>query len=188
MQVLLPLGAQVTVDGPTAFVRLERTWLAATAVNGAWDAKVGEQGLGKGGKEGKAVVLKGAGAGGALAGFVIELGEERSHGGWDAFVAAVKAKASVAVDGTTVKAVAASGARIDLTCAVGDGLPVLVKDGVPHDWAAHLGIWQPVPGGKAPATLRWKERELTVEAGGHRFTGTLSPEGSYSSASTLAQE
>ncbi len=185
MQVLLPLGAQVSVDGSTAFVRLERTWLAATAVNGAWDAKVGEQGLGKGGKEGKAVVLKGAGAGGALAGFVIELGEERSHGGWDAFVAAVKAKASVAVDGTTVKAVAASGARIDLTCAAGDGLPVLVKDGLPHDWAAHLGIWQPVPGGKAPVTLRWKERVLTVEAGGHRFTGTLSTDGAYESSPTL---
>lgn len=186
LSILHAEGIESEIVGGVVFLRGQRTWLAALPINAAW-SEIGKSKGGKGGKGAGMKLAQGAGAGGAFAGFAIELGEEKTHGDYAAFKAAIAATAKLAVTAEGVSFTGASGAKIDLGFRR-DGLPALTLDGKAKDWDQHKGLWRPAAGGTAPVSLGWKERVLTVEAGGHRFQGTLAADGKYTFTQTVGAE
>lgn len=187
ISILLPQSAASELVDGTLFVRFERTWLAALPINAAWSEAAAKGKGGKGGKGPDLVMARGAGTGGAFAGFAIELGEAPQHADYDAFKAAVRSKAKLAVTPQGATFTGASGAVLELGYDKA-GLPRLVLDGKAKDWNQHRGLWRPAAGGAAPVSLGWKERKLVVEAGGHRFEGTLAADGSYAFSQTVGAE
>lgn len=181
---LLPKQGNIETDGGIIFVQGHRTWMAIRPVNVAYNtAKL--QAASTKGKGKVARVMMGKGKGGKVAGYVLEVGEAKSHGDYAAFKKAVKGKGKLdlsAVDKGTVSYTGALGQSIKMT--VGKGLPDVHRNGKLHDWKKHYAVYAAADGGKAPVHLGWKERVLRVEVGGHVFEGTLQEDGKYVSKSS----
>jgi hypothetical protein len=190
---IVPADAAVTAQEGVTFVRCERTWLAIFPVNTTLAGIDPAAIKAYAGKNGKADSTQAVIAGQALAapysGFALELGDEASHGAFEAFRDAVLAKAKLDTTGIATGKVVftgASGASVGLQWDAGD--PPIWRDGQPHDYATHRDLYRPVAGGTAPVSLGWRAGVLHVEAGGHTFTGTLDlAAGTYSSTATVAE-
>lgn len=179
IHLALPPEAAVENDGGVTFLRGEKTWIALHPLN-----------LKPGAADGSNEAKKAAVAGGSIwtaprdgagpIGLCLEVGDEKSHGAYDAFKAAVKATSRVDASRLaqgTVSFTGASGASVGITLAQG-GHPAVVRNGKPHDWKNHWALYAGADGAKSPITLGWKQGVLTVEAGGRTFTGTMA-DGKY---------
>ncbi len=189
--IQVPSDATVEVIDGKALVKCERTWLAFLPVNGAFkglDPARHKNFSGKTGAPAGTALLSGDVSAGPVSGFAIEIGEAETHGDFDAFKAKVLANAKVdlsALAESKVGVSAASGASVALQFS--DEKTVRVwRAGKEHDLSAHRALFRSPAGKGGPLDLGWKEGVLTIEAGGHKFTGTLDLKtGAYRSESVL---
>lgn len=173
---LVPETVGVEVAEGVTFMRAERTWVALRPINLAAPFTVDEKltadvvrsELGTGHQ-----VVSARGTGGAYCGFAIEIGEGVAY---DTFKRAVLDKArldaSQAADGT-VSFVASDGRGVGLK--VSGVAAEVTKDGKTHDQAAHARLL--FGGDHSPIRHEWLGGTLTVEAGGARFSCTVSRDG-----------
>ncbi len=189
--IQVPSDAAVEVVDGKALVKCERTWLAFLPVNGAFKGLDPARHKNFAGKEGipaGTALLSGDVKGGPVSGYAIEIGEAESHGDYETFKAKVLANAKLdlsAIADGKVGATAASGAAVALQFS--DEKTVRVwRAGKEHDLAAHRALFRSPEGKGGPLDLGWKEGVLTIQAGGHKFTGTLDLKtGAYRSESVL---
>lgn len=186
--LLLPKSVKIQQEGNTVYLGFEKTHVALHLVNARWNGvdAAKTQAIGQD-KSGKPTSLAGeqiataAGSGGAVCGFVLEIGEAPEHASLQAFIKAVQANARVDMTHAQQGDVAyrgSDGATVRLARQAG-GLPKVWRNGVEHDFRNHWALWQAGDGKYSPIRMGWKTGELVVEAGGHRFVGKLSREGKY---------
>ena len=186
-RVLIPGDAKVERVGGVTFLCCASSWVAIRPVRCA----LGEpdpKGIAAFMKKGEGVrdssgnvlpagaapkVLPGTGDGSRITGLAIEVADGLHFTDYEAFKAATLAKAKLALAGERVSFSAASGARVAIAWDGEAKLPRVERDGKAHDWRQHRAMWQAGSTGPSPVTLGWKEGRLTVQAGGHRFVGTM---------------
>ena len=195
--------APETQNGVT-FFKAEKTWIAlhpvnlsSPAVDAAETEKVNLVAERDGNKKPfwpDHHVLSAAGQGGSYCGFAIEFGEAETHGTYEQFknkvLASAKLDASAANSGT-VEYTSATGTKVKMTFADDLANYKVWRNGQFHDWKQHAAIaWQQV--GAAPGAglihQQWRgDGTLRVQAGGHRFTCTVTPEGKVSFSNRTAK-
>ncbi len=173
---ILPAGAQVEDADGVRFIRQHETWLALRPINLKLDAA-----------DGKAVKnwrhtqgMTGKGTGGEVSGFVLEIGEPRTHDSYDKFKQAVQNKAKLEVSGKRASYTATDGKTVGLELD-GGWVPSITRDGQAFDPMAkeNWGLYRPADGGDAPISLGWKTGKLHIEAGGHTFDATYPDDHAY---------
>ncbi|MCY3018136.1 MAG: hypothetical protein NTW87_03770 [Planctomycetota bacterium] len=186
LYLFMPKAATIENDGNITFVRFEKTWMALHLINataGGVDAEATKAACSDSkGKETRPddQIWSARTQAQTLCGMAIELGEQESHGDYDAFKAAVKSRSKVDASRLAEKRVdfvGCKGEQVGLVWA--EGLPGVFRGGREHDWKNHWALWAHADGGKAPVSLGWKQGMLRVEAGGRVFEGTLK-DGAYS--------
>ncbi len=166
----LPQSAKAEVEENIWFFQLEKTWLAVRPINLSAYSEVA---LSEKWAEhyDREQTLKATTSGNRYAGFALEVGEPDSHGSYEEFKRAVKRRSRLDVselDSGTVEFAGANGNRLKLTHNAQNERPILVRNGVEHDWSEHFNLYEPLDG-NAPISLGWKTGELRVEAGGAVF-------------------
>jgi hypothetical protein len=170
-RVLVPSDAAIEREVGVIFLKFARGWAAVHPIRcqvGEADLKFVTPFLAKGESKTTSTALPATAETNGLTGFAIEMADGLHFADYAAFKAATLAKAKAQVAGNRAEFAAASGAGVALTWDGQAKLPVVERDGKPHDWEKHRALWQ-----NGPATLGWKEGRLAVEAGGHKFTGTM---------------
>ncbi|MCA1994012.1 MAG: hypothetical protein LDL41_18495 [Coleofasciculus sp. S288] len=172
----LPKTAKAEVDGGIWFFKLEKTWLAIRPINLNSYSEVAIEDEKAAKIYSQEQTLKATTIGQDYAGFALEVGEQESHGNYEDFKRAVKAKSQLDLSDIstgTVQLTGATGNRLQLTHNSKNDLPILIRNGVAHDWSKYFALYQPTEG-KAPISLGWKQGRLRVEAGGSVFETTVS--------------
>ncbi len=180
----LPSGATIDQEGSVTFFRSGQTWAALLPVGGKAFQR-GEARIGKGGKTKSIAILSTESNGGDLFGYALELGEEQSHGSYEAFKKAVLAKSKVELSGKNALFVGSDGRSLSVNRATG-GLPEVKRDGKIHDWKQHQDVYHSV--NSNALNLPRGSRVLEVNAGGHSYRGELKADGSYSWSESLKGE
>jgi len=173
---LLPKTAKVETDGGIWFVRLEKTWLAIRPI-GLGDYKLGPPPGAKDPRRYKdETVLSARSAGGAYSGYAMEVGEEPTS--YDAFKAAVKARGSLAPMGVRPGYVLTGSDGHALQAAYNgeNDLPIVACQRKARQWLGELDVYKP-SSTDGPVSLGWNTGALTVKAGGHLFTCTVTRDG-----------
>jgi hypothetical protein len=168
------------------FFRLENTWVALSPINltaytpvAIADPKVAEH-------YSQELTLKATSTGNGYAGFVLEVGEPQTHGSYANFKQGVRRKSRLnlqAIAAGTVQLHSSTGTSLKLTHNAKTELPIVVRNGVQHDWFKHLDLYKSVPESSretAPISLGWKQGTLRVTAGGSVFEETVSKDGKVS--------
>ena len=187
-RILMPGDAKIEREGPVVFLRFERCWAALhpirctvgepapsliDAYRGKRSAKPADSGGAADQPDSEYTVLPAAGAAAPLTGLAIELADGLHFADFTAFRAAVLAKSKLQARDDGADFAAASGARVAMTWDGQSRLPRVERDGKPHSWEQHRAIWQAGTTTSAPVRLGWKEGRLEINAGGHRFLGTM---------------
>jgi hypothetical protein len=182
LHLAVPKSADLRQERGWTFVHGERTWLALKPINatgGTVDEVAVKSALGE--KDGKSrfpldTVLTWNGDGSGPCGLFLEVGEEATHGAFDAFVAGVLAKSQVDSAGLAsarrVVATGSHGERVAITLTE-QGKPQIERGGKPYDWSGHQALYATGSEGVSPVTLGWKQGVLEVKAGGKVFIGRL---------------
>ncbi len=183
----VPKTAKAETVGHVWFFANEKTWLAVwpLQLNLAADAPPRSEGATKYAAE---RFLAARTSGDGYAGFALEVGEAPEFKSFADFRAAVLAKSKL--DAASLKQ-----GRVELTSAGGlklrvehnakNDLPLVLRDGSPRDWTTEFDLYRPVPlpgDQKAaettgPISLGWQQGTLRVEAGGKKFTSTVTLDG-----------
>ncbi|MFP4107128.1 MAG: hypothetical protein ACLFVU_13730 [Phycisphaerae bacterium] len=177
---LYPETATVEDADGKKFMKFEDTYLAITPIN----MKFGKSGK-MGGKRGKGNMILEAKSTGDVAGFAIEIGEDKTHGSYSQFKKDVSSKSKLNASGAKATYTGVKGKTLSLE--ITDDLPKLVRDGKEHDWKSHYALFQPADGSKTPCYLGWKQRKMYVEAGGHTFEAELKEDGTYTFTQTIEE-
>ena len=193
-------GAEVLENGNQRFIRHEKTWIALTGIGLEWKGRhdLASDMFGKAGD-----VLHAKGQGKGHCGFAMEIGEEKTHGSFEAFVKAVSSKAKLEGKAGTWTYSASDGASLGIVhSASKKGLfesapdqpwilkrvrsadevlaqyPKVTRNGKLHLWKSHFPQYR-TPDGPGPIDLGFQEGKLVVKAGGHTFTGEMNRDGLY---------
>jgi len=113
------------------------------------------------------------------AGFALEVGEQNTHGSYEAFKRAVVAQGKLdtaQLDRGVVTLVGTDGRKLTIRHNSENDLPGVERDGVAWDCDDHLDVYRPA-GETGPVVQQWLSGTLTVEAGGKRFTCTVTKDG-----------
>ncbi|NET59257.1 MAG: hypothetical protein F6K47_24885 [Symploca sp. SIO2E6] len=164
----LPKSAQAEIEDGIWFWKLEKTWLAIHPINLASSTKVtiGNRKLAQHYSQEQTWQAKSIRK--SYTGFALEVGEQESHGSYPEFKQAVKTKSQLDLTNLatgTVQLRGANGNRLQLTHNPNHELPILLRNGVKHNWLQHLELYHSSNGNK-PISLGWKTGKLRVEAGG----------------------
>ena len=180
---LAPQSVRVEVEAGVTFLRAEKTWLAVFPLNlempfrpdAELTRRVNEpEGAGKSAPAPGYQVLAARGAGGGYCGFAVEVGEGPDFGAFrKGVLARAKADASKVNDGVA-SFTASTGRSVALHFAEDPARTTVLKDGRPHDLAAHGRLL--FGGAESPVRHDWNGGTLRVEAGG-AFTCTVDDDG-----------
>ncbi len=171
----LPKTATAEIEDGIWFFKLEKTWLAVHPINLSSYTEVAITDEKLSPLYSQEQTLKAITPGSGYAGFALEVGEGEFHGSYAAFKQAVKAKSQLDLSDIatgTVQLTGTTGNSLKLTHNSKKDLPILIRNGVKHDWFKHFDLYQPT-GSKAPISLGWKQGTLRVEAGGSVFEATV---------------
>jgi len=173
---ILPAGAAVEDADGIRFIRQHETWLALRPINLKLNDPDGKRV--KGWKHTQA--MTGKGTGGEASGFVLEIGEPRTHGSYDKFKQAVRSKAKLEVNGKSATYTTTTGQTVGLELT-GAWVPRITRDGKPFNPMArqNWALYRPADGSDAPICLGWKAGKLHVEAGGQTFDATYPDDHAY---------
>jgi hypothetical protein len=185
---LLPQSVAVKVEGGVTFLRAEKTSLAVHplglvepfTVDAALTRRVNEP---QGPRDRSAPapgyqVLSARGRGGAFCGLALEVGEGTD---FDTFKTAVLERARADASGLERGAASyttSDGRSVALRFANDPSQTGVLKDGRPHDTAAHARLL--FGGAGSPVRQDWLSGTLSVEAGGSRFTCTVDDDANVS--------
>ena len=182
LHLAVPKAVTVRQEQGWTFVQGERTWLALKPINATGGAvSEAAEKAAFANKEGKSrypldTVLEWLGDGSGPCGLYLEVGEQETHGAFDAFVKTVQAKSKVDSSALTdkrhVTAVGSRGEQVGLTMS-DKGKPQIERGGKPYDWKGHEMLYGTGSEGDSPVKLGWKQGVLEVKAGGKVFTGTM---------------
>jgi hypothetical protein len=168
-----PKTAKVEIDGDIWFVKLEKTWLAIRAIDLSSPVE-----LPPAPGYPDEVTYQAEPKGSPLAGFALEVGEEKSHGKYDRFKSLVKSKSQLDVtkiNSGKVKLQGATGESLELIYSQFSLLPILIRNGKFHDWRENFALYNSLSPDKSPVSLGWKEGTLNVKAGGYKFSDRVPP-------------
>jgi len=113
------------------------------------------------------------------AGFALEVGEEAVHGSYQKFKRAVTSQSRLdleRLDEGVVTVKGTDGRKLTLRHNAENDLPAVERDGEPWDYAEHLDVYRPEDGA-GPISQAWRSGTLRVEAGGKRFSCTVTGDG-----------
>jgi hypothetical protein len=173
---LVPERVGVEVHGGVTFLKAEKTWVAVHAVGLETPVKVDEELAAKVQQRAAGYqVLSGRGRGGGFCGLAIEVREDVA---FDDFRAQTRDRARV--ESTDLSRgrcgfIGSDGRRVELGFDENASKTLVLKDGKPHDLAAH-GSWL-FGGDDSPIRHAWHGGVLTVKAGGAAFRCTVDDEG-----------
>jgi hypothetical protein len=164
----LPKTAKAEIEEGIWFFRLEKTWLAIRPIN--LDSYVSYPITDR--KYSPIYrqenTYRATTTGNSYAGFVLEVGEQQSHGTYQAFKQAVKQKSQLdlsQLDKGQVKLQGADGKTIEIAIVERSLLPTLIRDGKQHNWSKNFALYNSQSSDKAPIFLDWRQGKLTVKAG-----------------------
>ena len=168
----IPGWATVEDAGGVKHIKLEKTWIALRPVNLVWP-----QSGQKDGKSG-AMLWTAKQGGGAVAGFAVEIGDEKSHGTYEKFKQAIATASRLELGADQPKAslVGSDGRKLEMIYNKSSDLPGVVRDGKPRQWDKELDLYKPAEG-DAPISLGWKQGTLRIEAAGQTFAQTVAEDG-----------
>lgn len=180
----LPKTAKAEIEDGIWFFQLEKTWLAIHPINlspytvetlqATSVQSIQNEDLAK--LYSNERTLRATATGNGYAGWTLEVGEQESHGSYADFKQAVKTKSQLDLSGLATGTVQMKGATLtslQLTHNPKKELPLVVRNGVKHDWFQNFDLYKPTEG-TAPISLGWKTGKLRVEAGGSVFETTVS--------------
>lgn len=180
----IPQSAALEIEQDIWFVQLEQTWLAIHPIHlnsyqtvAIPDDKLAEHYQNEQTLRADAQPSTSSGSDDRVyKGFALEVGEPQTHGTYREFKRAVIRHSAVdvgAIAQGTVEIRGSSGETLRLTHHSESELPIVIRNGAPHDWLNHLALYQP-SSGSVPVTLGWRDGTLRVEAGGSVFESTVS--------------
>jgi len=186
---VVPKKVEVEVHEGFTVLRCEKTWVKLIPIN-ASQLHVDEKATAninyttdkKGNRKPQwpdHQVLTAAGGKGGYSGFVIEVGEARTHGSYDKFVRGKTTLDVAKLDEGKVAFTGVDDTRVAMHYA--DTLDdfVVVRNGEKHDWSEH-GKWVYREVDKTDGLIQQRraaDGTLRVEAGGSVFTCTVSEDG-----------
>jgi hypothetical protein len=163
-------------DGRWIF-SLQRCWVAMHAIN-IEGKRIG--GGSQGRRGGATWILEPVGPG--PSGLAFEIGDPKDFADQAAFAAAVAGRSKLDLSGLAGGRAAltgTAGATLAVTLDAASNLPRVERDGVARDWTREFDLYRPAQG-DGPVSLGWKTGTLTVRAGGHVFTSTVTATGAAS--------
>jgi len=171
----LPKSAKVEQENGIWFLELEKTWLAIHAINlsAYTEVEIEKQKLAE--HYSQEQTWQATSTGKDYTGFALEVGEQESHGSYSKFKQAVKAKTQLDLTNLatgTVELRGANGNRLQLTHNPKNELPIILRNGVQHDWLQQFDLYRS-SNGKKPISLGWKTGNLRVEAGESIFEANV---------------
>ena len=172
---LIAKTAKTENDGGIWFIQMEKTWVAVRPINLGAFAVAGIKGK-EGGQYKGEQILSADAKGNSMVGYAMEVGEGMSY---TAFKQAVRSKGKLdlsAIAQGTVTLAGSDGHVLKMTYNRENDLPHLVRDGKPREWMKEFDLYKPV-GADGPMSLGWKEGALTINAGGHEFSQTVTSDG-----------
>ncbi|NEO31584.1 MAG: hypothetical protein F6K36_14345 [Symploca sp. SIO3C6] len=163
----LPKTATAETEEGFWFFELEKTWLAVRPINlnSYTEVAISRKKFAREYEQER--TLKAITKGNGYAGFALEVGEKESHDSYEDFKQAVKAKSKLNLSEVSQGIVQFTGTKnnsLKLTHNSQHDLPIIVRNGVKHNWSQHFELYKPVQG-KAPIYLGWKTGNLSVEVG-----------------------
>jgi hypothetical protein len=170
--VMMPAGIPVTEKNGVRFLDLGSSWAAIHGVEMEWSGTQPFKGKG-----GARQVLQGNGRG-----LVMEVGDRQQYADLGAFQQKVLSGTRIQVQNGRVQVRFHTGRVLE---SLADG--TVLRDGDEVNWAEdRRALWQTAGQGGPVLSLGWKQRELTVEAGGFRFDAALKEDGTYVFSTTPA--
>ena len=188
---VLPESIGVEEEKGVTFFRAEKTWFAvhplnttSFAVSAGQTKRLGEGAKGPSTKWAGHRAVAAVGKGGGYCGFAVEVGEEKTHGDFAAFKAAVlKTKPEAdEIDKGMAAHTGTGGRRVKLAFGPTPDATKVWRNGKPHDpkeLAAHL-YREAGKGENGLVFAPWNGGTLRVNAGGARFVGTVGDDGKAS--------
>jgi hypothetical protein len=180
---LLPKSVALDQHRGVSFLLFEKTWVALHPIN-LGPLRPNDEAtrtLNDRQKYADEQILTATGAGGAFSGLVLEIAEAESHGSYekfkDAVLHAARPDLTALADGRVTHA-GAGGGTVGIQVAA-TGLPLVWRDAKPHDWKNHWAMYRSADHRPAPIFQGWQGGAFRVQAGGHTFAATLSPEFRY---------
>lgn len=117
--------------------------------------------------------------GGSYAGFALEVADARDFRNFGDFRNRVRNSGSLDLSGLdegVVGLTGSSGQTLRLHYSVDDPRPRLERNGESFSWDDNFHVYQPMDD-NAPVAVDWQGGTLTIQAGEHRFTQTVTPQG-----------
>ncbi len=199
----VPKTARRQLERDVWFIGLEKTWLAIRPIGlsaptdydlaettGEVDKRTGEP------KPNPRALLyadeqffRAEVLGPGYAGFALEVGEAPEHKSFEAFQQAMRTRSRLDISRLAegmVTLTGGDGRKLALRHNPDNDLPEMERDGRPWDYQAHLDVYQP-EGQDGPIQQKWQSGTLTVEAGGKRFTSTVTLDGKVTGENNPAQ-
>ncbi|MGB9690467.1 hypothetical protein [Thermogutta sp.] len=188
---VIPQAIKVETSGGVTFFRARRTWIAIHPLNLEpftpsqemtlrLTAPPADKSLWAGHQ-----VVTATGKGGNYCGFALEIGEEQTHGNYEAFKRAILSKAKVSVaelnDGVAGYT-GSDGHTVQLAFGLTPADTKIWRDGTLHDLAEHAQfVYREAGKGEDGLVyLRWGGGTLHVNAGGAQFVATIDETGKAS--------
>ncbi|ACK66844.1 conserved hypothetical protein [Rippkaea orientalis PCC 8801] len=173
----LPQTAKAEIEDNIWFFKLEKTWLAIHPIN-LNNYRILPIKNNKNFKNQK--MIKAETIANNYSGFALEVGETESHGTYQQFKEQVKRKTKVELQQLEKRKVifrGSQGKTLELTYSLVNLLPIIIRDGVLHQWSNNFNLYNSQTADKSPIFLGWKEGKLQIKAGGYEFTTQVTEKG-----------
>ena len=181
----IPPTAKHQIKDGIWFIELENTWIAVHPIQ--TDITKAASGQNEKGLPGLYHQLP---INAPLAGFALEAADDSQYKTMQAFQAAVAGRAKLDLSKLTdnsVRFTGASGKTLQLDYNPNANLPTaVIRDQKARDFAKEWDLYRSV-GPSQPVSLGFKQGTLRVEAGGHIFEQTVTPEGQVNFSETTAR-
>lgn len=173
----LPQTAKAEIEEGIWFFKLEKTWLAIYPINlnSYQKVTINNKKLAK--HYNQEETFAATNISNQYAGFALEVGEKESHGDFNNFKDNILRKSQLNLsdlDKGIIELKGSNGARLQLTYNQNNLLPILVRNGIQHDWSGHFALYDSLNPNHEPISLGWKQGILKIQAG-NRQVGSVMP-------------
>ncbi|MEM8778605.1 MAG: hypothetical protein AAGF26_06985 [Cyanobacteria bacterium P01_G01_bin.49] len=168
----IPKNAQKDVEAGIWFVQLEKTWLAMHPINLQQYQEVAYKNKKNQETYAQELFLTAPKQDNDYYGFVLEVGEQETHGSYQQFKNAIKAKSKLDLKNLSQGIVSYQGSNqqtLQFTYNKENLLPEIVRNGNLHQWLEEADLYNSQTEDNSPISLGYKKGKLKIKAGGHEF-------------------